>query len=40
MSHKSSYDVWHYRYVGKEAANEIYEREICLEEYLDGQNSQ
>lgn len=30
-------EVWHYRYVGKEAAKEIYERGICLEEYLDGQ---
>ena len=27
-------EVWHYRYVGKEAAEEIYERGICLEEYL------
>lgn len=27
-------EVWHYRYVGKEAAKEIYERGICLEEYL------
>lgn len=29
------YEPWHYRYVGKEAAKEIYERQICLEEYLD-----
>lgn len=28
-------EVWHYRYVGKEAAKEIYERGICLEEYLE-----
>lgn len=28
------YEPWHYRYVGKEAAKEIYEKEICLEEYL------
>ncbi len=28
-------EVWHYRYVGKEAAMEIYERGICLEEYLE-----
>lgn len=28
------YEPWHYRYVGKEAAKEIYERGICLEEYL------
>lgn len=27
-------EVWHYRYVGKEAAKEIYERGVCLEEYL------
>lgn len=30
-----NYEPWHYRYVGKEAAREIYERGICLEEYLD-----
>jgi D-alanyl-D-alanine carboxypeptidase len=30
-----SYEPWHYRYVGKEAAEEIYTQEICLEEYLD-----
>lgn len=28
-------EVWHYRYVGKEAAQEIYEQGICLEEYLE-----
>jgi len=28
------YEPWHYRYVGKEAAKEIYERKICLEEFL------
>jgi D-alanyl-D-alanine carboxypeptidase len=28
------YEPWHYRYVGKEAAKEITERGICLEEYL------
>lgn len=28
-------EVWHYRYVGIEAAKEIYERGICLEEYLE-----
>lgn len=27
-------EVWHYRYVGVEAATEIYEQGICLEEYL------
>ena len=25
-------EVWHYRYVGKEAAAEIYEQQICLED--------
>lgn len=28
-------EVWHYRYVGAEAAAEMYERGICLEEYLE-----
>lgn len=28
------FEPWHYRYVGKEAAKEIMERGICLEEYL------
>lgn len=27
-------EEWHFRYVGKDAAREIYERGICLEEYL------
>lgn len=30
----TSYEPWHYRYVGEEAALEIYEQGICLEEYL------
>ena len=30
-----SEEVWHYRYVGVEAATEIYEKGICLEEYLE-----
>lgn len=30
-----SYEPWHYRYVGKEAAKEIYESGVCLEEYLE-----
>lgn len=30
----TSYEPWHYRYVGKEVARGIYEREICLEEYF------
>ena len=29
------YEPWHYRYVGKEAAQIIYEDGICLEEYLE-----
>ena len=29
-----SYEPWHFRYVGVEAAREIMERGICLEEYL------
>lgn len=28
-------EVWHYRYVGKEAAEEIYQQGLCLEEYLE-----
>ncbi len=28
------YEPWHYRYVGKTAAKEIYDSGICLEEYL------
>ena len=30
-----SEEVWHYRYVGKEVAKEIYDKGICLEEYLE-----
>lgn len=29
-----SFEPWHFRYVGKEAAAEIYATECCLEEYL------
>ncbi|WP_298021520.1 D-alanyl-D-alanine carboxypeptidase family protein [uncultured Dysosmobacter sp.] len=29
-----NYEPWHYRYVGQEAAQEIMEQGICLEEYL------
>lgn len=29
-----SYEPWHYRYVGKTAAKEIFDAQICLEEYL------
>lgn len=28
-------EVWHYRYVGVEAAAEIYKQGLCLEEYLE-----
>lgn len=30
-----SYEPWHYRYVGEDVASEIYEEEICLEEYIE-----
>lgn len=29
-----SYEPWHYRYVGREAAAEIHERDLTLEEYV------
>ncbi len=29
------YEPWHYRYVGKESAKDIYESGLCLEEWLD-----
>lgn len=29
------YEPWHYRYVGKEAAREMYSQGICLEEYIE-----
>ena len=32
------FEPWHYRYVGKEAAKEIMEQGICLEEYLEKGN--
>lgn len=31
-------EEWHYRYVGKEAAAEMYEKGLCLEEYLETLN--
>lgn len=31
---KIGYEPWHYRYVGKQAAKEITDQGICLEEYL------
>ena len=30
----TAYEPWHYRYVGKEAALEMYEKNLCLEEYV------
>lgn len=29
------YEPWHYRYVGKQAAMEIYSQGLCLEEYVE-----
>lgn len=29
-----SYEPWHYRYVGKKVAKEIYDKGLCLEEYI------
>ena len=29
------YEPWHYRYVGRAIAKEIYEMDVCLEEYLE-----
>lgn len=31
----TAYEPWHYRYVGEEAAKEIFDRQICLEEYFE-----
>ena len=31
------YEPWHYRYVGRDAAAEIHEQGVCLEEYLAGE---
>lgn len=28
------YEPWHYRYVGREAAQAIHDQGVCLEEYL------
>ena len=30
-----TYEPWHYRYVGREAAKTMYENNLCLEEYLE-----
>lgn len=34
------YEPWHYRYVGREAAREMYEQGLCMEEYVRGADSQ
>ena len=31
-----SFEPWHYRYVGRAAAEVIHEEGLCLEEYLEG----
>lgn len=33
-----SNEPWHYRYVGVDAATEIYEKDLCLEEYIESLN--
>jgi D-alanyl-D-alanine carboxypeptidase len=33
-------EVWHYRYVGVEAATEMYKEGLCLEEYLEKKQSE
>lgn len=33
-------EVWHYRYVGVQAASEMYEQGLCLEEYLENLGAQ
>ena len=30
------YEPWHYRYVGREDAEQIHTLGVCLEEYLEG----
>lgn len=30
-----NYEPWHYRFVGEDVAKEMYEKDICLEEYID-----
>lgn len=32
-------EVWHYRYVGVEAATQMYEQGLCLEEYMENRAS-
>ena len=33
-----TFEPWHYRFVGKEAAEYIYKNNLCLEEFLKGEN--
>lgn len=33
-------EVWHYRYVGKEAAAEMFEQGLCLEEYVENRKGE
>ena len=30
-----AYEPWHYRYVGREIAQDVTEQGVCLEEYLE-----
>ncbi len=34
-----SYESWHFRFVGREAASDIFFGELCMEEYLDSKDS-
>ena len=34
-THLIVYEPWHYRYVGKEYAQDIHEKGLCLEKYLE-----
>ena len=31
----TAYEPWHYRFVGTEAASKMYEKNLCLEEYVE-----
>ena len=33
------YEAWHYRYVGEDAAKDMFESGLCLEEYLSNQDN-
>lgn len=35
---KIIYEPWHFRFVGREAATEMYEKGLCLEEYIELKN--